>query len=522
MRRPGIGDLLWVAVTGTFTAVLVALDPAAGAPEWLYGTVMFTLGGYLLWAAYRAARRAWREHRRAGELAALEPTVVARAAIEEERRRLVDEIGATLRAAVVAIKHDATTLDLADPRPGLARIHRRTQLATTELRRQLGLLRTEEEESEVDADVAAASVVPRRDVWLAAGVAVLAALEVTGYSWAEGLRDQLPWTAVMSAAAAACLVGRTVSPGGASAVCAGVFVLGTLVGAPVLGGFWFVATVGGLLWAVASRRERWWWQVPGALALAAAVAWTRVVDDPENLLVLVQLMVVATVGGLLVRLARHVELSSTRRATSREAELSEAARVAVTAERMDFARDLHDVTSHAIGLIALQAGAAQVSWPRDPDAVRRSVDVIATTAAATLAELDRLGTSTSAASGDLGPLVRRIRAAGTTVELDEVGDVPPELAPVVHRIVQESLTNVVRHAPGAAVRVQVTAGADRVLVRVADDATRPGRGVGRGYGLVGLAERVSLAGGTLRTGPAESGGFVVEASVPVDRAAVTS
>lgn len=524
VRRPGIGDLLWVAVTGTFTAVLVALDPASGAPEWLYGTVLFTLGGYVLRSAYRAGRRARQEHRRAGELAATLPSAVALAAIEEERRRLVTDIGATLRGTLASIEHEVMSLDAADPRPALARIHQRTRLGTTELRRQLGLLRSDEEEPESTDEVPPTPVVPRRDVWLAAGVSVLAALEVTGYSWTEGWRDQLPWTAVMSAIAAACLLGRTVAPGGASVLCAAVFVLGSLLGAPVLGGFWFLATVGGLIWAVASRRDRGRTGAVGAAALVGAVVWTRTVDDPVNLQVMVQVIAVAAAGGLAVRLARHFELASSLRATSREAELSEAARAAVRAERLGFARELHDVTSHAIGLIAMQAAAAQVSWPQDPDAVRRSVDVIAATAAATLLELDRLGAPDRAPRSDLDlhPLVQRIRAAGTPVHLTLVGEVPADAAPVVHRIVQEALTNAVRHAPGASVRVDVTGAEDGVTVRVQDDGPGTGQSAGRGYGLVGLSERVALVGGTLRTGPRPAGGYLVEASLPIDREAVTS
>ena len=135
------------------------------------------------------------------------------------------------------------------------------------------------------------------------------------------------------------------------------------------------------------------------------------------------------------------------------------------------------MTSHAVGVIAIQAAAGQVSWPQDPEGVRRTVAVIAATARSTLAELDRLGLDESTRPrglDDLYQVVARIRAAGTPVDLTLVGELPVSCAPVVHRVVQEALTNAVRHAPGAAVTVTVSSTAEQVLVRVVDDGDGPG------------------------------------------------
>lgn len=522
MRRPRVPDLLWVAAGGVLTALLVARDPAAGVPEWVFGTVLFTLAGHVLLATCRAGGGAWRERRRARDLAATEPRAIALAAIREERHRLVEEIGAVLRAAVATIDAEVASLDAADPRPGLRRIHRQTQLATAELRRQLGLLRAEEVRPVGEPLSLGPAGIPRRDLWIALAAGLLAAAEHVGYLLTFGRSDLVPWSALLAALAASCVVGRTAAPGGASVLCAAVLVTASQVGFPVLGGFWAFVTIGGLVWATTSRADHWWREVAGAAVLVAALGWTRAADDPGNLLFAMLIVAVAGTAGLVVRLAHGLETTSAARADLREAELSAAARAAVHAERTGFARELHDVTSHAIGLIAMQAGAGQVSWPRDPDAVRRSVAVIAATTASTLAELDRLGTAAAAGRGveDLHELVQRIRAAGTTIDLTVVGEASADAAPVVHRIVQEALTNAVRHAPGAAVRVVVTARGDRVEVRVSDDGHGGEQGPGRGYGLVGLAERVALAGGTLRTGRGASGGFVVEASLPVGREAV--
>src|SRR4029079_10667409 len=192
---------------------------------------------------------------------------------------------------------------------------------------------------------------------------------------------------------------------------------------------------------------------------------------------------------------RRVAGSARAQADDRETELQLAAASAVNAERRTFARELHDVVSHAVGLIAVQSGAAEVAWPVDPSGTRESLRVIGTTASGALAELNRLSPDRSATTRtvrDLPALVERIRSAGTSVELDADLDEEAVLAPEVFRTVQEALTNVVRHAPGASARVLITGTAEETLVRVFDDGTPDTPSPQRGYGLVGLAERVSL------------------------------
>ena len=189
-----------------------------------------------------------------------------------------------------------------------------------------------------------------------------------------------------------------------------------------------------------------------------------------------------------------------------------------------FARELHDVVSHAVGVIAVQAGAAEVSWPDDPETVRRAIAVIDATALSALAELDRLQPEVRQQRSleDLWALVGRIRAAGTEVELTMVGEPPPDAVVVVYRVVQESLTNVVRHAPGAGVHVAITCDASRTMVQVVDNGPGPEGSSDRGYGLIGLAERVRFAGGTLEIGRGPgSTGFRVEAILPMHVDAVT-
>ena len=523
MSRPDVVDLSLVAACvalAAWTALAQGETPATG----VFIAFVYSCLALLGRAAVAGVLRLHREGRRARRLARADPDAVARAAITEERRRLAADIGETLRRAMVEIEGEARTIDRSDPLPTLKRIHAQSQLATSELRRQLGLLREPGAVPDQPRDEpTAGQPLARGDVWFAAGLTLLAALEATAYSVIEDL-PLLPWSPVWTALAAATVVGRRRAPAAACVSCAAVYVLASLLGYPVTGGFWLVGTLGGLLWA-ASARGRWTVEGPAAGLLVAAVSWSRWVDDRDNLPITLVIMGVAVVAGLVSRLIAHLEQASRSRAAAREAELEDATRAAVTAERSGFARDLHDVVSHAVGLIAMQAAAAQVSWPDRPDAVRRSVDVIEETARATLAELERLGPdgpSPRPTDSDLADLVGRIRAAGVTVDLTVLGEPPPTLRPVIQRVVQEALTNAVRHAPGVSVAVTLEVTADEVRVRVVDDGhPATGQGVARGFGLTGLRERVALAGGAMSAGPGPgaAGGFEVDVTLPVRKQA---
>ena len=518
MTRPDVVDLALVAGC-TGLAVWTARAGAESLITGVFIAFVYACVALLARAGVSGAVRARREGRRARELAGTDPDEVARAAITEERRRLTVDIGETLRRAMVTVSEQARTLDPADPLPGLKRIHRESQLATSELRRQLGLLRDPTTPTGPSPDDRkSAGRVARGDLWFALGLMLLATVEATVYSVMEDL-PYLPWSPVWTALAAGTVVGRRRAPAAACGACAAVFLAASWHGYPVTGGFWLFGGLGGLLWVVAAR-GRWSVEVPAGGLLVAAVAWTRSVDDPSNLPVTLLIMGVALVAGLVSRIVGHREQASRTRVAAREAELAEATRAAVSAERSGLARDLHDVVSHAVGLIAMQAAAAQVSWPDHPEAVRRSVAVIGSTAEATLAELERLGPDavpSSPGETDLQDLVGRIRAAGTQVDLTVLGEPPDALRPVVHRVVQEALTNAVRHATGASVTVSVRTTADGVRVRVADDGRPSPTSGARGFGLTGLRERVGLVGGVITTGPATDGGFVVDATLPVVR-----
>ncbi len=515
-------------VAATFGGWLgLALWTSRPVIDRVFAAVLLTCLLYLLRLGAVAWLGARHAQRRAAGVRRLRPEEVAQAAVVEERARLSTDIARCLRESLASVHADALAAGrAADPVPALLRIQAHTQRATSELRRQLGLMRDHDSDGEADpvpvVETGASSHPSRRELLFAAGIATLALVEVPAYLISEGYGDgagstiTLVGSAVLSGLAAASIVLRRTAPVAASLWCAAVFGLGTLLGAPVGGGFWAIATVGSLSWALAAT-------APGRTVtpltwatLVGLIMHSRLVDDPENAFMFGLIIGVATALGLAVRLNRVRGHRATASARTHERTLRESAQLAVTEERHAFAREIHDVVSHAVGLIAMQAGAAELSWPRDPDATRRCVEIIESTAAATLSEIDRLlpGEATGEGSS-LEDLVERIRATGTTVRLEREGSLDPALAALTYRIVQEGLTNAVRHAPGAAVSVLVRSHREGLELVVADDGPGPDARHQPGYGLIGVDERVSQAGGSLSAGPGPGGhGFRLQARVP--------
>ncbi|GGQ39273.1 sensor histidine kinase [Streptomyces mutabilis] len=209
---------------------------------------------------------------------------------------------------------------------------------------------------------------------------------------------------------------------------------------------------------------------------------------------------------------------------------------AAEAERAAIARELHDIVSHSVSMIAVQAESATYTTPGLTPEARDGFQQIATTARSSMAELRRLLGVLRTPGGDtaltapqptldhLAELVDQHRAVGGTAELRITGDrvaLPAAWELSAYRIIQEALTNARRHAPGARTVVEVDYGADRVLrLHIRDDGPapgarpEPGTGTGTGHGLTGMRERAALVGGQLRAGAGPGGGFLVEAELP--------
>ncbi|TDQ46152.1 sensor histidine kinase [Actinorugispora endophytica] len=208
---------------------------------------------------------------------------------------------------------------------------------------------------------------------------------------------------------------------------------------------------------------------------------------------------------------------------------------AVVEERLRIARELHDVVAHGMSLIAVKAGVANHVIQTRPEEAADALRVIEATSRGALTEMRHLlgvlrsGTDERPADtgpapgiGDLPGIAERAAPAGVRVDLDVRGadGLPGGTALAVYRIVQEAVTNVVRHAAPAHCRVEVVAAGGEVRIEVADDGpggrVLPG-GAG-GYGLIGMRERAAAHNGTLSAGPRPGGGFGVRARLPYDPA----
>ncbi|MBX6748650.1 MAG: hypothetical protein IRY85_03100 [Micromonosporaceae bacterium] len=522
-----------VVVTGLVAgsvaaAALLVFSEGSGPAEWLFGSVVLSLLALVVRQGASAWLRARQEAARAAALTNVDPAAIARQAVREERRRLAEDIGVHLRQTLVTVAEAASAARrLVDPTPVVREIHQQARQAASELRWQLGLLREpgQTQQSPVPAPVATPHW-RARDAILGLFVAAVAVIEAIAYPRVEGFAGSV-LSVGLTGLAGATVVAWRAAPGLAALAGGSLYLAGWVFDAPLVAGFWCFAAVCGVLWVIAARAGSTTVDLCGGAFLILSAGIASWVSDPENAGLLIGTMLLAVFGGLIVRLARRWARAARAAARERERELAAAAQSAVDAERGTFAREIHDVVSHAVGVIAMQAAAADVSWPANPTAAWASIDVIEDTARSALAELDRLPTETPAqqrTTADITALVNRVRAAGTPVDLTLIGEIPPALIDTVYRIVQESLTNIIRHSPGAHAQVTITQSGDQLDVRVCDTGpsaertgdSRPDAAAtsGRGYGLIGLGERVEFAGGSFTAAAIPGVGFQVAAVLP--------
>ncbi|MBW3606819.1 MAG: hypothetical protein KY463_00440 [Actinobacteria bacterium] len=232
--------------------------------------------------------------------------------------------------------------------------------------------------------------------------------------------------------------------------------------------------------------------------------------------------------GLRERSARAGELEE--RADRLEREREERARVAVAEERARIARELHDVVAHSVSVIAVQTGSLRRRLRHERPAEAEELSAVEQTARQALGEMRRMlgllrtddeGLALAPQPGieHVNRLVEQVREAGLSVELDVDGArraLPPGVDLAAYRIVQEALTNVLKHAGPARARVAVRFTDRELELAITDDGRGPGGDVnGGGHGLVGMRERVALYGGSLDAAPADAGGFAVRATLPI-------
>lgn len=236
----------------------------------------------------------------------------------------------------------------------------------------------------------------------------------------------------------------------------------------------------------------------------------------------------ALAAGLLVLFGAAEAVRARRAHRAEEARRAEEERArAATEERLRIARDLHDVLAHNISLISVQAGVALHVNGELPDQARSALTAIREASKEALGELrsaldalrqtgDTAPHRPSPGLAQLGDLVAGARAAGLNVTVSgDAGALPAAADMAAYRIVQEALTNVIRHAQATAARIAVQRSGESVVLTVEDDGHGPLGGAGSGSGILGMRERASALGGALSAGPGPDGGFRVEARLPV-------
>ncbi len=235
--------------------------------------------------------------------------------------------------------------------------------------------------------------------------------------------------------------------------------------------------------------------------------------------------------GMYARSRREYTTVVEERASLLERERENRAREAVADERARIARELHDMVGHALNVMVIQSGGAQRVFDSKPDAARESLASIETTGRQALTDMERmLGIlrESDVTDGSLGPqpgladvdaLAKRVAGAGLPVDVTVEGTpvaLPASIDLSAYRIIQEALTNALKHAGPARASVRIRFAADGVEVEITDDGSGPAAGAPgqRGRGLIGMQERVALFGGDLDAGPRAGGGFRVRARLP--------
>jgi signal transduction histidine kinase len=230
-------------------------------------------------------------------------------------------------------------------------------------------------------------------------------------------------------------------------------------------------------------------------------------------------------------LAEREREAAEMRAILAEREREATARVAVAEERARIARELHDIVAHAMSMMVLQVGAVRHKLPQAPAEDREALGRVEQAGRTALGEMRHLlGAMRTERDGvELGPqpgldaldsLVDDVTRAGLPVRLEVLGEAVPlpraiELS--AYRIVQEGLTNALKHAEASHADVTVRYRPDELELEVADDGKGPELTNGHGHGLVGIRERVHIYGGEMNTGAVPTGGFALSARLPIDR-----
>jgi signal transduction histidine kinase len=368
----------------------------------------------------------------------------------------------------------------------------------------------------------------RLDAWLAAGLVVLSLSFTLAASPGAPYRPVDALTLALAALGPAALVWRQSAPLAAQGVAGAVVVVNAAVGGAI--GFldWPAWIALFTCFDVGGRRLRTAAGAITVLAIGGYVAFDR--GDPVGALpgIVIHFLLAMVVGELSSRRTRAATTEARHAAESRQQAL--AAERLLHTERGRLARELHDSLGHTVNVMVLQAGVGRRVFADNPAFAREALVSIETVGRAALDELNRLlrvlqpdarraPDPFSPTATDLEQLVERVRATGRSVELRaDAGELPDGTARAVYRIVQEALTNAVRHTAGGSIHVEVAREGADVRLEVRNECDRPAEPV-PGHGLVNMRERARLEGGRLEAGPVD-GGFRVRAVLPAGAAVV--
>jgi signal transduction histidine kinase len=235
--------------------------------------------------------------------------------------------------------------------------------------------------------------------------------------------------------------------------------------------------------------------------------------------------------GRWVRQRRHRTDDLERHAAALAADRQALAREAVADERARIAREMHDAVAHSVSVMVLQAGAAEQVLATSPERARESLVTIQDTGREAIVELRRMlgllrdpvadvSLAPQPGVGRLDALLEQVRAAGLPVELTVEGEprrLPPGIDRSAYRIVQEGLTNTLKHAGPAHASVRLRYDDRALELEVLDDGRGPGGTSGGGFGLLGMRERAALYGGVLAADARPGGGYALRARLPLER-----
>jgi signal transduction histidine kinase len=274
------------------------------------------------------------------------------------------------------------------------------------------------------------------------------------------------------------------------------------------------------------------------LAIVVACAAIVMVNDPDSsageVVLLPAMFALAWLAGFALRGHAAQAEAAEERALHAERERAAAARIAVAEERARIARELHDIVAHSVSVMVLQAGAVRHRLPSTQSEAADALRSVEQTGRSALAEMRRLlgamrrddedaALAPQPGLGGLDHLLHDVRRAGLPVDLDVEGEpfpLPGGIDLSAYRIVQEGLTNTLKHADASRAHVVLRYDADALRIDVRDDGRGSAGGDGLGHGLVGVRERVKLYGGEMTARTANGGGFVLSTRLPVtgDRA----